>query len=182
MKISQSQLNKSRDRKRMTRSFAIAFFVYVPIVGFIFWQTPSLDFAAAGQNSTFSITLSQMTGGAMVSSAELIEQKSTVEKTPIEEIEKLQPSVSEKTRQTKNSQTQPIEKKKTTTSQRKTKNLKSFDGASQCCQQSSSFRRSDCRQSGGYFHSGLWRNQRCFSFGCEVNGGEVLGLPASRAL
>lgn len=31
MKISQSQLNKSRDRKRMTRSFAIAFFVYVPI-------------------------------------------------------------------------------------------------------------------------------------------------------
>ena len=112
MKISQSQLNKSRDRKRMTRSFAIAFFVYVPIVGFIFWQTPSLDFAAAGQNSTFSITLSQMTGGAMVSPAELIEQKSTVEKTPIEEIEKLQPSVSEKTRQTKNSQTQPIEKKK----------------------------------------------------------------------
>ena len=102
MKISQSQLNKSRDRKRMIRSFAIAFFVYVPIISLIFWQTPSLNFAAAGQNSTFSITLSQMTGGAIASSAELIEQKSTNEET--------QKMIPEKAVRTKNSRTQPTEK------------------------------------------------------------------------
>ena len=112
MKISQSQLNKSRDRKRMIRSFAIAFFVYVPIISLIFWQTPSLDFAAAGQNSTFSITLSQMTGGAIASSAELIEQKSTIEET--------QKMIPEKAVRTKNSRTQPTEKQQPPKEKKKT--------------------------------------------------------------
>ena len=112
MKISQSQLNKSRDRKRMIRSFAIAFFVYVPIISLIFWQTPSLNFAAAGQNSTFSITLSQMTGGAIASSAELIEQKSTIEET-----QKMTPEKAEKK---KNSRTQPTEKQQPPKEKKKT--------------------------------------------------------------
>ena len=112
MKISQSQLNKSRDRKRMIRSFAIAFFVYVPIISLIFWQTPSLNFAAAGQNSTFSITLSQMTGGAIASSAELIEQKSTNEET--------QKMIPEKAVRTKNSRTQPTEKQQPPKEKKKT--------------------------------------------------------------
>ena len=112
MKISQSQLNKSRDRKRMTRSFAIAFFVYMPVVGLIFWQTPSMDFAAAGQNSTFSITLSQMTGGAVSSPSEIIEQESIIEKPPVEDIEKPQESVREKAPQPEKSQIESVKKKK----------------------------------------------------------------------
>lgn len=121
MKILQSQLNKSRDRKRMIQSFAIAFLVYVPITGLIFWQTPSLDFAAAGQSSTFSITLSQVTGGAVAPALEQPETTPTTLKPLMDTSEKPQETVPEKPTQMQPNKPQPIERKKQTPPEQKIK-------------------------------------------------------------
>ena len=66
MKISESRQNtrQHKDKKRLTSSFFLTCFIYLPAFVFAWSSVPETTFKAAGQEQTVALSFAQISGGA----------------------------------------------------------------------------------------------------------------------
>ena len=83
MKISESRQNtrQHKDKKRLTSSFFLTCFIYLPAFVFAWSSVPETTFKAAGQEQTVALSFAQISGGG-VSTPEVAATESVPESEP----------------------------------------------------------------------------------------------------
>lgn len=87
MKISESRQNtrQHKDKKRLTSSFFLTCFIYLPAFVFAWNSVPETPFKAAGQEQTVALSFAQISGGG-VSTPEVAATESVPEPEPEPEV------------------------------------------------------------------------------------------------